>query len=251
MKDNKIQIAILGLGTVGTGVYKVLKKQQPEMLPKLGVEVEVSRVLVRNLERAASRVDDPSILTNNWEDIISDDTIDIIVEVMGGMEPARTYILDALHAGKNVVTANKDLIAADGHALMDAAKDANKDFLFEAAVAGGIPIIQPLKQALQGNYIEEIVGIVNGTTNFILTKMTEEGMEFQEALQLATDLGYAEADPTSDVEGLDAGRKMAILASIGFHSRVTFKDVYTEGITKITARDIRYAKEVGCQIKLL
>ena len=170
---------------------------------------------------------------------------------MGGMEPARTYILDALHAGKNVVTANKDLIAADGHALMDAAKDANKDFLFEAAVAGGIPIIQPLKQALQGNYIEEIVGIVNGTTNFILTKMAEEGMEFQEALQLATDLGYAEADPTADVEGLDAGRKMAILASIGFHSRVTFKDVYTEGITKITARDIRYAKEVGCRIKLL
>ena len=251
MKDNKIQIAILGLGTVGTGVYKVLKKQQPEMLPKLGVEVEVSRVLVRNLERAASRVDDPSILTNKWEDIISDDTIDIIVEVMGGMELARTYILDALHAGKNVVTANKDLIAADGHALMDAAKDANKDFLFEAAVAGGIPIIQPLKQALQGNYIEEIVGIVNGTTNFILTKMTEEGMEFQEALQLATDLGYAEADPTSDVEGLDAGRKMAILASIGFHSRVTFKDVYTEGITKITARDIRYAKETGSVIKLL
>ena len=150
-----------------------------------------------------------------------------------------------------MVTANKDLIAVDGHALMDAAKDANKDFLFEAAVAGGIPIIQPLKQALQGNYIEEIVGIVNGTTNFILTKMEEEGMEFQEALQLATDLGYAEADPTSDIEGLDAARKMAILASIGFHSRVTFNDVYTEGITKITARDIRYAREMGCQIKLL
>lgn len=251
MKDNKIQIALLGLGTVGTGVYKVLKKQQPEMLPKLGVEVEVSRVLVRNLERAASKVDDPSILTNQWEDIVNDETIDIVVEVMGGMEPARTYILDALHAGKNVVTANKDLIAVDGHTLMDAAKDAGKDFLFEAAVAGGIPIIQPLKQALQGNYIEEIVGIVNGTTNFILTKMSEEGMEFQEALQLATDLGYAEADPTADIEGLDAARKMAILASIGFHSRVTFGDVYTEGITRITARDIRYAKEMGCQIKLL
>ena len=251
MKDNKIQIALLGLGTVGTGVYKVLQKQKAEMLPKLGQEVEVSRILVRNLERAASKVEDPSILTDKWEDIVSDDTIDIVVEVMGGMEPARTYILDALHAGKNVVTANKDLIAVDGHALMDAAKDAGKDFLFEAAVAGGIPIIQPLKQALQGNYIEEIVGIVNGTTNFILTKMEEEGMEFREALQLATDLGYAEADPTADIEGLDAGRKMAILASIGFHSRVTFADVYTEGITKITARDIRYAKEMGCQIKLL
>ena len=131
MKDNKIQIALLGLGTVGTGVYRVLKKQQPEMLPKLGAEVEFSRVLVRNLERAASKVDDPSILTNKWEDIISDDTIDIVVEVMGGMEPARTYILDALHAGKNVVTANKDLIATDGHVLMDAAKEANKEFLFE------------------------------------------------------------------------------------------------------------------------
>lgn len=251
MKDQKIQIALLGLGTVGTGVYKVLKKQQPEMIQKLGMEVEIRRILVRNLEKAAAKVDDPSILTNHWEDIVNDPEIDIVVEVMGGREPARTYILDALHAGKNVVTANKDLIATDGHELMDAAKNANKDFLFEAAVAGGIPIIQPMKQALQGNYIEEIVGIVNGTTNFILTKMTEENMEFQDALDLATELGYAEADPTADIEGLDAGRKMAILASIGFHSRVTFDDVYIEGITKITARDIRYAKEVGCQIKLL
>ncbi len=251
MKDNKIQVALLGLGTVGTGVYKVLKKQQPEMMNKLGVELEIAKILVRNMEKAAAKVDDPSILTNDWNTIISDDSIDIVIELIGGMEPACTYIMEALKAGKNVVTANKDLIAVNGKQIMDIAKEKSKDFAFEAAVAGGIPIIQPLKQALQGNDIQEIMGIVNGTTNFILTKMTEEGMEFKDALQIATDLGYAEADPTADICGLDAARKMAILASIGFHSRVVFDDVYIEGITKISARDIRYAKEMGCVIKLL
>jgi len=251
MKDNKIQIALLGLGTVGSGVYKVLEKQKAEMLPKIGVEMEIRRILVRNLEKAAAKVSDPSVLTNNWKDIAEDETIDIVIEVMGGMEPARTYILEALRSGKNVVTANKDLIASDGRVLMDAAKASGKDFLFEAAVAGGIPIIRPLKQCLAGNSISEVVGIVNGTTNFILTKMTEENMEFADALALATELGYAEADPTADIEGLDAARKVAILASIAFNSRVTFDDVYTEGITKITSRDIRYAKEMGCHIKLL
>lgn len=251
MKNDKIQIALLGLGTVGTGVYKVLEKQKSEMLSKLGAEAEISRILVRNLKKAKSKVKDPSILTTNWEDIVHDETIDLVIEVIGGLEPACTYILSALNAGKSVVTANKDLIAARGHLLMDTAMAAGKDFLFEAAVAGGIPIIQPLKQALQGNEIQEIVGIVNGTTNFILTKMTEEGMEFDAALKLATDLGYAEADPTSDIEGLDAARKMAILASIGFHSRVTVDDVHTEGITNLTARDFQYAKQMGCHIKLL
>lgn len=251
MKDNKIRVALLGLGTVGLGVYKVLQRQRQEMLPKLGVELELTRVLVRNIAKAAEKVDDPAILTNDWKEIVDDETIDIVIEVMGGMEPACTYMLEAMRAGKSVVTANKDLLATNGKILMDTAKEAGKDFFFEAAVAGGIPIIRPLKQSLEGNYIEEIIGIVNGTTNFILTKMTEEGMEFAEALQLATELGYAEADPTADIEGLDAARKMAILASIGFNSRVTFEDVYTEGITKITARDIRYAGEMGCHIKLL
>lgn len=251
MKDHKIQIALLGLGTVGTGVYKVLEAQKQEMLPKLGVELELKKILVRNLEKAAKKISDPGLLTNNWQDIIEDDSIDIVVELMGGMEPARTYMLEALRAGKNVITANKDLIATDGKTLMDAAKDAGKDFFFEAAVAGGIPIIRPLKQSLEGNKISEIVGIVNGTTNFILTKMTEENMEFSEALQMATEMGYAEADPTADVEGLDAARKMAILASIAFNSRVTFEQVHTEGITRISARDIRYAREMGCHIKLL
>lgn len=253
MKDNKIQVALLGMGTVGTGVYKVLKKQKPEMLAKLGVELELKKILVRNLEKARAKVEEEetSILTNDWQEIIRDDSIDIVIEVMGGIVPARTYMLEALKAGKNVVTANKDLIATDGRILMDTAKEYGKDLLFEAAVAGGIPIIRPMKQCLAGNHIEEVMGIVNGTTNFILTKMTEEGMEFSEALSLATKLGYAEADPTADIEGLDAARKVAILASIAFNSRVTFDDVYTEGITRITARDIRYAKEMGCYIKLL
>ena len=191
------------------------------------------------------------ILTDKWEDIINDDDIDIIVELMGGINPAREYVLEALGKGKQVVTANKDLLAECGEAVMDAAKNAECDLQFEAAVAGAIPIIRPLKQSMAGNSITEIMGIVNGTTNYILTKMTELGMSYSDALAKATELGYAEADPTADVEGLDAGRKIAIMASIAFNSRVTFGDVYTEGITKITAEDIKYAKEFGYVIKLL
>lgn len=246
-----VQIALLGLGTVGTGVYKVLKAQKEEISHKVGTEIQLKKILVRNTKKAAEKLDDPSVLTTEWKSILEDPEISVVVEVMGGIEPARNYILDALHAGKSVVTANKDLLASHGKELMDAAAEAKADLLFEASVAGGIPIIRPLKECLAGNQISEVMGIVNGTTNFILTKMAEEGMEFQEALALATELGYAEADPTADIEGLDAARKMAILASIAFHSRVTFADVYTEGITKITATDIRYAKEMGCDIKLL
>ena len=246
-----VKIALLGLGTVGTGVYKVLKAQQEEIPHKVGAKIQLKKVLVRNTEKASRKLDDPSILTTEWKSILEDPEISIVVEVMGGIEPARRYILDALHAGKSVVTANKDLLASHGKELMDAAAETKSDLLFEASVAGGIPIIRPLKECLAGNHISEVMGIVNGTTNFILTKMTEAGMEFQEALALATELGYAEADPTADIEGLDAARKVAILASIAFHSRVTFDDVYTEGITKITATDIRYAREMGCDIKLL
>lgn len=246
-----IKAALLGLGTVGTGVYKVLDRMREETEAKIGARVELKYILVRNLERAARKVSDPGILTDSWEKIVKDPEVAVVIELMGGMEPARSYILQAMQAGKHVVTANKDLIAADGQELMETARICGCDFLFEAAVAGGIPIIRPLKQCLAGNNISEVMGIVNGTTNFILTKMTQEGMEFDEALKLATELGYAEADPTADIEGLDAGRKMAILASVAFNSRVTFNDVYMEGITRITATDIRYAKEMGCDIKLL
>ena len=251
MEKKVIRAALLGFGTVGTGVYKVLEKQKEEMIPKLGSQLEISKILVRNLQKAASKVKNPEILTNNWDEIVKDPEIDIVIELIGGIEPARTYILDALNAGKHVVTANKDLIAAHGKELLDAAQANHVDFLFEAAVAGGIPIIRPLKECLAGNHMAEVMGIVNGTTNFILTKMTQDGMEFKDALALATELGYAEADPTADIEGLDAGRKVAILASVAFNSRVVFDDVYIEGITKITAKDIKYAKEMGCDIKLL
>lgn len=251
MEKKVIHAALLGLGTVGTGVYKVLKAQRDEMEAKLGSVVEIKKIMVRNLEKAAAKVDDPAVLTNSWEEIVSDPDIDIIIELIGGIEPARTYILSALESGKHVVSANKDLIAVHGKELLDMAESHHVDFLFEAAVAGGIPIIRPLKQCLAGNRMKEVMGIVNGTTNFILTKMTQEGMEFQEALDLATELGYAEADPTADIEGLDAGRKVAILASVAFNSRVVFDDVYIEGITKITSRDILYAKEMGCDIKLI
>ena len=230
----KIKVAILGLGTVGTGVYKLIQMRSDVMAHTIGAELEVKKILVHNMNKKREGVD-ASLLTDNWKEIIEDQEIEIVVEVMGGLEPAKTMILEALEAGKNVVSANKDLIAEEGHVLLATAEKNHVDFLFEAAVAGGIPMIC----------------IVKGTTNYILTKMTEEGMDFSEALKKAQDLGFAEADPTADVEGLDAGRKVAIMASIAFHSRVVFFNVHTEGITKITARDIAYAKEFDSVIKLL
>lgn len=244
------KIALLGMGTVGSGVYKILENRAEELPFQVGARLEIVKVLVRNKAKYAQSVPAEK-LTDCWEDILADDSIDMVVEVMGGIEPARSYIRAALEKGKHVVTANKDLMASHGHELLAIAAEHHCDLLFEAAVAGGIPIIRPLKQCLAGNQITEIMGIINGTTNFILTKMKEEGMDFGEALQLATDLGYAEADPTADIEGYDAGRKLAIMASIAFHTPVTFDDVYTEGISKITAKDMRYAQELGCCIKLL
>lgn len=245
-----IKIAILGAGTVGTGVYKLINRQKDEMIHKIGRNMSISKILVRNKNKEREGIDS-SLLTDDFNDILNDESISIVVEVMGGIEPAKTYIAEALKRGKNIVTANKDLMASNGHELMELAKENKCDILFEAAVAGAIPIIRPLKQCLAGNYISEIMGIVNGTTNFILTKMTREGMEFCDALKMAQELGYAEADPTADIEGYDAGRKIAIMASIAFNTRVTFEDVYTEGITKITAKDIKYAKDMDCDIKLL
>lgn len=247
---NKIKIGLLGLGTVGTGVYKLIRMRSDIMEKTIGAKLEIKKILVHNKNKKREGVDE-NLLTDNWKEIVEDEEIQIIVEVIGGIEPARTMILEALRAGKNVVSANKDLIAEQGRELLDTAVEYGKDLLFEAAVAGGIPIIRPLKQCLAANEISDILGIVNGTTNYILTKMFEEGMEFGDALRQAQELGYAEADPTADVEGLDAGRKAAIMASIGFHSRVVFSDVYTEGITKITTADIAYAKEFDSVIKLL
>ena len=245
-----VKVGLLGLGTVGGGVYKLIERQKEEMADKTGANVEIAGILVHNLNKKREGVDE-NLLTDRWEDIIENDEIEIIIEVMGGIEPARTMIGEALCAGKNVITANKDLLAMYGEELLAVAEEKKLDLMFEAAVAGGIPIMRPLRQCLAGNEISEVMAIVNGTTNYILTKMTEEGMDFDDALRKAQELGFAEADPTADIEGLDAGRKMAILASIAFHSRVTFDDVDIKGITKITAKDIQYAREFGYTLKLL
>lgn len=245
-----VKVGLLGLGTVGGGVYKLLERQKEEMADKTGANVEIAGILVHNLNKKREGVDE-TLLTDRWEDLLGNEEVEIIIEVMGGIEPARTMIGEALRAGKNVVTANKDLLAAYGEELLAIAEEKSADLLFEAAVAGGIPIMRPLRQCLAGNEISEVMGIVNGTTNYILTKMFEQGMGFEEALAKATELGYAEADPTADIEGLDAGRKVAIMASSAFHSRVVFDDVHVEGITKITAQDIKYAKEFDSVIKLI
>ena len=200
MNKNVIKAALLGFGTVGTGVYKVLKNQEKEMSAKIGCKVEIKKILVRNIEKAAAKIEDASLLTSQWDEIINDPEIEIVIELMGGINPAKEYILSALKAGKHVVSANKDLIAVHGKEILETARAAQKDFLFEAAVAGGIPIISPLKNSLEANHVTEGMGIVNGTTNFILTKMSQEGMEFSDALALATELGYAESDPTAEIE---------------------------------------------------
>ena len=249
-ENRKIYAALLGAGTVGSGVYKLAGMQEEDICLKTGAQLEIKKILVRNPGKVREGIPQ-ELFTDSWQEILEDPEIQIVIEVMGGIEPARTYVEEAMKAGKQVVTANKDLLAEYGDPLFEIATENKCDLQFEAAVAGAIPIIRPLRQSLAGSQLTEIMGIVNGTTNYILTKMSEEGMGYQEALDMATRLGYAEADPTADVEGYDAGRKIAIMASIAFSSRVTFPQVYTEGITKITAEDIRYAKEFGYVIKLL
>ena len=243
-----VYVAILGHGVVGSGVAEVLRKNADSIAHKAGEPIEIRRILDL---REFPDLPYADKFTKEFDDILHDPDIRIVVETMGGLHPAYDFVKSCLLAGKNVVTSNKELVAAKGDELLEIAKNNNLNFLFEASVGGGIPIIRPLKQCLAANDISEIVGIVNGTTNYILTKMTEEGMDFADALKKAQELGFAEADPTADVEGLDAGRKVAIMASIAFHSRVVFFNVHTEGITKITARDIAYAKEFDSVIKLL
>ena len=251
MSEKVIKAALLGLGTVGSGVYKVLRNQKEEMPHKIGAVVEVEKILVRNLKKASAKVENPEILTNDWKTILEDESIEIVIEVMGGIEPARTYILEALNAGKHVVTANKDLVASHGQELLECAAEHNCDFLFEAAVAGGIPIIRPLHSSLTADEIDEISGILNGTTNYILSKMQAENADFEEVLKEAQEKGYAERNPEADVEGYDACRKIAILSSLAFGNHVNYEEIYTEGITKITVEDMKYASALGMSIKLL
>ncbi|MDQ7095914.1 homoserine dehydrogenase [Desulfosporosinus sp. PR] len=245
-----INIGLLGLGTVGSGVISILQQNAEDIQTRTQSEIHIKRILVRNLLLPRD-VRGDFLLTDQANDILLDPEIDIVVEVIGGIEPARSYILEALRQGKHVVTANKDLLALHGQELLDAANAAGKDLYFEASVAGGIPIIAALKHALAANRITALLGIINGTTNYILTAMAEQGRDYAEVLAEAQSLGYAEANPAADVDGLDAARKLAILSSIAFNSRVTIQDVFVEGISKITREDLAYAAELGCTIKLL
>lgn len=248
----QINIALLGFGTVGSGVAETIKRNGKLIEEQIGVKIQISRVLVRNIEKYK---DDPLLqevqLTDSFADVVNDSEIDIVVEVMGGIHPAKEYIFDSLNHGKNVVSANKDLVALFGPEIIHTAMENHVNFSCEASVGGGIPVLMPLHDSLAANEIESIVGIVNGTTNFILTSMEEEGLSYSDALRMAQKKGFAEADPTNDVCGYDAARKLAILASIGFRANVTFDDVLVEGIEKISLNDITYAREMGYVIKLL
>ncbi|MFA6848941.1 MAG: homoserine dehydrogenase [Selenomonadaceae bacterium] len=246
----KINIGLLGFGTVGTGVARVLKENEHEITQKVGAQLHIKTVLVRNLKTKRDFSGD-FFITDKIDDVLQDDDIHIVIELMGGIHPSREYMLRAMEAGKHIVTANKDVIAQFGKDMFDAAEKNDVEFMFEASVGGGIPIITPLKQCLTANKITKVVGIVNGTTNYMLTKMTQEGTDYKTVLAEAQAKGYAEANPAADVEGLDAARKAAILASIAFNTRVGLDDVSVEGITKITPADIEYATELGYVIKLL
>ncbi|MBF7082004.1 homoserine dehydrogenase [Desulfallas sp. Bu1-1] len=249
--SDSIQIGLLGLGTVGRGVYRIITGNGENIKRKIGAGLEIKKILVRDLNRDRGIDLDPGKLTTRIEDILEDPEIKIVVEVMGGIEPTLGYVSAALEKGKSVVTANKDMIATCGKQLFALAEANSADLLFEASVAGGIPIIRPLKQCLAANRITQVIGIINGTTNYMLSKMTGEGSDFEDVLREAQAKGYAEADPGSDIEGYDAARKLAILASIAFNSRIVLDDVYVEGITGITATDIAYAGELNYTIKLL
>ena len=243
-----VQIAVLGYGTVGSGVVEVIDTNHESINRKAGDEINIKYVLdLRDFP------EDPvqEILVHDFETIINDPEVDIIVEVMGGLEPAYTFTRRALEAGKSVCTSNKELVAEHGVELLELARKNNINYLFEASCGGGIPIIRPLNSSLTADEIDEVTGILNGTTNYILTKMASDGSEFEEALKEAQNYGYAERNPEADVEGYDACRKIAILSSLAYGNHVRYEDIYTEGITKITAADIKYAVAMGTSIKLL
>lgn len=247
-----INIALLGFGTVGSGVAETIKRNSQMMAEQLGCQLKITYVLVRHPDKYKNvPLLEGVHLTSSFEEITADPDIGIVVEVMGGIHPAKEYIFEALNHKMSVVSANKDVVALFGPEIMHTAMENHVNFSCEASVGGGIPILRPLHDSLAANEIESIVGIVNGTTNFILSSMDEEGVSYSDALRVAQKKGFAEADPTNDVCGYDAARKLAILASIGFRANVTFDDVLVEGIEKISQKDVQYASEMGYAIKLL
>ncbi len=247
--ERPIGVAVLGMGNVGTEVVRILRDHADDLRSRVGAPVVLRGIAVRNLER--DRGVPAELLTTDAEALVARPDVDLVVEVMGGIDPARGLILAALNAGKSVISANKALLADYTGELAAAAERSRADLYFEAAVAGAIPVVRPLIQSLSGDRVNKVVGIVNGTTNFILSAMDETGADYHDTLAEATRLGYAEADPTADVEGFDAAAKAAILASLAFHTRVTAADVYREGISKITSEDLETASAVGCTVKLL
>jgi len=251
VNDSPVRVGLLGCGTVGSSLISLLQRQNSLIGARTGLDIVVAAVAVRDVSRPRPEAIAEALLTTDAASIVVDPAIDVVVEVMGGIEPARTLVLAALGAGKPVITANKALLAAHGAELFAAADAAGVDLLFEAAVAGGIPFIRPLRESLRGEPIRRVMGIMNGTTNYILTRMTEAGAQYSDALAEAQALGYAEADPTADVEGLDAAAKIAIVASIAYGVDVTDSMVDAEGISSITADDIAFATRNGFVIKLL
>jgi homoserine dehydrogenase len=246
-----LNVAVLGCGVVGSQVVRLLTESAVDLEARVGAPVRLVGVGVRRID-APRDVEVPTgLLTTDAAALVARDDVDVVVEVIGGIEPARTLILSALENGAGVVTANKALLAEDGPTLFEAAEKAGRDLYYEAAVAGAIPILRPLRESLAGDRVTRVLGIVNGTTNFILDKMDSTGAGFQEALEEAQELGYAEADPTADVEGFDAAAKAAILASLAFHTRVTAADVHREGIADVTAADVASAAQMGSVVKLL
>ncbi|MDU7476435.1 MAG: homoserine dehydrogenase [Paenibacillus macerans] len=246
-----VKVGLLGLGTVGTGVVRIVEGHQEDLSSQVGSPIRIEKIAVKNLEKPRSIAIDRAKLTEDPWEVIRDPEIDVIVEVMGGVDQTKTYILEALERGKHIVTANKDLMALYGSEILAKAMDNQCDVFYEASVAGGIPIIRTLIEGFSSDRIMKIMGIVNGTTNYILSKMSQEGASYEDVLKEAQQLGYAEVDPTSDVEGLDAARKMAILATLGFRTNVELSDVHVRGISSVTREDILYAKRLGYEMKLL
>ncbi|HET9945579.1 MAG TPA: homoserine dehydrogenase [Actinomycetes bacterium] len=246
-----LRVALLGCGVVGSEVARLLSTHAGDLASRVGRPLELAGIAVRRPGRTRDLPVDPALFTTDAESLVRRPDVDVVVEVIGGIEPARGLILAALENGSSVVTANKALLAEDGATLFEAAEKHAVDLYYEAAVAGAIPLLRPLRESLAGDRVRRVLGIVNGTTNFILTRMTESGAGFADALEEAQALGYAEADPTADVEGFDAAAKAAILAALAFHTRVTAADVHREGITEVTASDVASARAMGCVIKLL
>ncbi len=246
-----ISIGLLGLGTVGSGVVKIIENHQDKLIHQIGCPVHIKKILVKDIEKDRKDIIDKCLITNIPDDILEDPEIDVIIEVMGGIEETRQHILKAVRNKKHIVTANKDLMALYGPELLAEATKNGCDLFYEASVAGGIPILRGLVDGLASDRVMKMIGIVNGTTNFILTKMSKFGTPYEEVLKEAQELGYAESDPTADVEGLDAARKMAILATLGFSMNIDLADVSVKGITEITKEDIDYGKRLGYTMKLL